>query len=78
MLAPPPPEANAPWPPSAEVLLETLSVHRWKVTDAANAFGCRRETLARLLTRTFGPGGGKAAQRAWKVWQETGEIPDLD
>lgn len=69
-------EATAPWPPAADVLLETLAVHGWKVTAAANAFGCRRETLARLLTRTFGPGGGKAARRAWKVWKETGRLPE--
>jgi transcriptional regulator of acetoin/glycerol metabolism len=66
---------SMPWPPSPQVLLETLAANGWKVTAAAGALGVRRETLARQLTRSFGPSGGKAAKRAWTVCQETGKLP---
>ena len=65
----------APWPPPPDALLRALSEHDWKVKNAAEAMGRRRETLARLLSRTVGAGGVVSAQRAWRVWQVSGRLP---
>ena len=77
----PAPAAVAPpstWPPSPADLLAVLERHHWNVKDAAEVFGRRRETLSRQLTRSFGPGGKAAAQKAHRIWRETGRVPGPD
>lgn len=63
------------WPPDPLQLLALLSHHGWSVQAVAEAVGRRRETVGRLLTRTFGDGGRAAAQRAFAVWQASGRLP---
>lgn len=76
---PPAPAATArqapPWPPAPHEALEVLARHGWSIKDAAETLGVRRETLSRHLSRTFGPGGKAACQRAWRVLKASGRAP---
>lgn len=67
--------APATWPLTPEELLALLERHDWRVSDAADAVGRRRETLSRLISSTFGAGGRATVQRAWRVWRTSGRAP---
>lgn len=69
-----PPAPGAVWPPAPGELLDLLAGHDWSITDAADALNVRRETLSRLVSRTFGPGKA-AVQRAWRVWRASRRAP---
>lgn len=64
-----------PWPPNPEELLGLLDRHGWSPKEAAEAVGKRRETLARLITKTFGEGSRQTVRRAYAVWQRSGRVP---
>ena len=73
-----PATSDSPWPPTRAEILALLADRDWSVTQAAAAIGRRRETLARVIRRLFGPGGKRATQRAYRVWQRSGRIPETD
>ena len=73
---PPTPAAPPAWPPTAQELLPLLETKGWSVKAAAETLGKRPETLSRLLAKRFG--GRAGAQRAHRVFRESGRMPAAD
>lgn len=71
----PPPDALV-WPPNQKELLTLLAEHDFRINEAAEAIGRRRETLSRLVRTVFGPGGKASAQAAYRIWKTTGRVPE--
>ncbi len=64
------------WPPTPEELLQLLATHRWRVKEAAESIGRRRETVSRVVSRIFG--SRDAAKKAHEVWRASARVPPAE